>query len=102
MIPGLGRSYGEGIGYPLQYSWASPVAQPVKNSPAMWEICVCSLGWDYPLKEGMATHSSIWPGEVHGLYSAWAHKESDTTEQLSLSVSWLEDLDKIIINEFSH
>ena len=36
-IPGLGRSAGEGIGYPLQYSWASLVAQLVKNLPAMWE-----------------------------------------------------------------
>ena len=39
-IPGLGRPTGEGIGYPLQYSWASPVAQLVKNSPAMWETWV--------------------------------------------------------------
>ena len=37
MIPGSGRSPGEGIGYPLQYSWASLVAQMVKNPPAMWE-----------------------------------------------------------------
>ena len=39
-IPGLGRSTGEGIGYPLQYSWASLVAQLVKNPPAMWETWV--------------------------------------------------------------
>ena len=37
LIPGLGRSSGEGIGYPLQYSWASLVDQLVKNLPAMWE-----------------------------------------------------------------
>ena len=37
LIPGLGRSAGEGIGYPLQYSWASLVAQLVKNLPAMWD-----------------------------------------------------------------
>ena len=37
LIPGLGRSPGEGIGYPLQYSWASLVAQMVKNLPAMLE-----------------------------------------------------------------
>ena len=37
LIPGSGRSAGEGIGYPLQYSWASPVAQLVKNPPAVWE-----------------------------------------------------------------
>ena len=36
-IPGLGSSPREGIGYPLQYSWASLVAQMVKNLPAMWE-----------------------------------------------------------------
>ena len=58
-IPGLGRSAGEGIGYPLQYSWASPVAQLVKNPPAMWETSVLSLGWGYLLEKGMATHSSI-------------------------------------------
>ena len=44
LIPGLGRSAGEGIGYPLQYSWVSPVAQLVKNLPVMWETWVRSLG----------------------------------------------------------
>ena len=39
-IPGLGRSSGEGIGYPLQYSWASFVAQLVRNPPAIWETWV--------------------------------------------------------------
>ena len=58
-IPGLGRSAGEGIGYPLQYSWASLVAQLVKNLPAVWETWVQSLGWEDPLEKGKATHSSI-------------------------------------------
>ena len=58
-IPGLGRSAGEGIGYQLQYSWASLVAQPVKNPPAVWETWVRSLGWEDPLEKGTATHSSI-------------------------------------------
>ena len=58
-IPGLGRSLGEGIGYPLQYSWVSLVAQTIKNLPAMLETWVQSLGWEDPLEEGMATHSSI-------------------------------------------
>ena len=58
-IPGLGRSPGEGIGYPLQYSWASFVAQLVKNLPAMRETWVRSLGWEDPLERGKATHSSI-------------------------------------------
>ena len=59
LIPGLGRSSGEGKGYPLQCSWASLVAQMVKNPPAMWETCVQSLGWEDPLEKGMATHSRI-------------------------------------------
>ena len=58
-IPGYGRSAGEGIGYPLQYSWASLVAQLVKNPPAMRETWVRSLGWEDPLEKGKATHSSI-------------------------------------------
>ena len=58
-IPGSGRSAGEGIDYPLQYSWASLVAQLVKNSPAMWETWVQYLGWEYPLEKGVAIHSSI-------------------------------------------
>ena len=58
-IPGLGRSAGEGIGNPLQNSWASLVAQLVKNPPAVQETWVQSLGWEYPLKKGKATHSSI-------------------------------------------
>ena len=58
-IPGLGRSAGEGIGYPLQCSWASLVAQLVKNSPAVWETWAQSLGWEDPLEKGKATHSSI-------------------------------------------
>ena len=49
-IPGLGRSAGEGIGYPVQYSWSSLVAQQVKNLPAMWETWVQSLGWEDPLE----------------------------------------------------
>ena len=59
LIPGLGRFPGEGIGYPLQDSWASLVAQMVKNLPAMQEIWVQSLGWEDPLEKGMATVSSI-------------------------------------------
>ena len=66
MIPGLGRSPGEGIGYPLQYSWASLVAQLVKNPPAMKEIWVRSLGWEDPLEKRKATQSVFWPGEFHG------------------------------------
>ena len=58
-IPVSGRSAGEGIGCPPQYSWTSLVAQLVKNLPAMWETWVRSLGWEDPLEKGKATHSSI-------------------------------------------
>ena len=59
MIPGSGRSAGEGIGYLLQYSWASVMAQLAKNMPAMQETWVQSLVWEDPLEKGKATHSSI-------------------------------------------
>ena len=82
-IPGSGRSAGEGIGYPLQYSWASLVAQLVKNPPAMRETWVGKNPWR---KERILT-PVFWPGEFHGPYSPWSHKELDTTEQLSLPPS---------------
>ena len=72
-IPGLESSPGEGIGYPLQHSWAFLVAQMVKNLPAMLETWVQSLGWEDALEEGMETHSSIlawripWTEEPGGL-----------------------------------
>ena len=71
----------------------------VKNLPAMQEMQetrVRSLGWEYPLEEGMATHSSglCLPGKFHGqrslvVYNPWGHKESDMTEQLSSSKNFL-------------
>ena len=81
MIPGSGRSTGEGIGYPLQYSRASLVAQLVKNPPAMGETWVQSLGWEDPPEKGKATHSSILAWRM-----PWGLKESDMTEQLSLHI----------------
>ena len=74
-IPMSGKSPGEGIGYPLQYSWVSLVAQIVKNLPVMRETWVRSLGGEDPLEKGMATHSSIlawrnpWTKEPGGLQS---------------------------------
>ena len=59
LILGSGRSPGEGIGYPILYSWASLVAQLVKNPPAMCETWVQSLGWEDPLEKRKATNSSI-------------------------------------------
>ena len=70
-IPGSGRSPGEGISYPLQYSWASLVAQMVKNLLAMWETWVRPLGWEDPLEEGMATHSSILAWRILMDTGAW-------------------------------
>ena len=87
-MPGSGRSAGEGIGYPLQYSWASLVARLVKTLPARWENWVQSLVWEDPLEKGMATHSSIlaWriPWIERGALWAMGCKELDTPEQLSL------------------
>ena len=58
-IPGLERSAGEGIGYPLQCSSASLVVQLIKNPTAMWETWIQSLGWEDPQEKVKATHSSI-------------------------------------------
>ena len=79
-ISGSGRSPGEGICYPLQYSWASLVAQTVKNPTAMRENWVQSLGWEDPLEEGMATTpvflpgESPWTKEPGGLQSTGVHR----------------------------
>ena len=81
-IPGLGRPAGEGIGYPLQYSWASLVDQLMKNLPAMRETWVQSLDWEDSLKKGKATHSSIlaWriPWTVQSMGSQRVGHELDT------------------------
>ena len=84
-IPGSGRSSGERAGYPFQYSWASLVAQLVKNLPAMLEMWVQSLDREDPLKKGTATHSNILASKVPCTeeltgYSPWGCKELDTTE----------------------
>ena len=77
---------------PLQYSWASLVAQRVKNVPEMRETWVRSLGWEDPLEKGMATRSSIlaWKiprTEEPGGYSPRGRRELDMTDQLSLSLT---------------
>ena len=84
-IPGLGRSPGEGIDYSLQYSWASLVAPKVKNPPARQEILVQFLGWEDPLEEGMATHSSIlaWRNPMgRGAWQAIVHRVTKCQTQL--------------------
>ena len=83
-IPGLGRSPGEGIGYPLQYAWASLVAQLVKNPPAkVGDLgSIPGLG-RFPWRRDRLPTPVFWPGEFCGLYSPWGHKESEMTERLS-------------------
>ena len=77
-IPVLRRSTGEGIGYPLQYSWASLVAQLVMNPPAMQETWVWSLGWEDSLEKGKATHASTLAWTI-----PWAVGVSKSRTQLN-------------------
>ena len=63
------------------------VAQLVTNLPAMQEAWVQSLGWEDPLEKGMATHSNILAWRIPWTVFPWVHKELDTTEQISLSLS---------------
>ena len=67
MIPRLGNSPGKGIGYPFQYSWASMLAQMVKNLSAI----VGDLGWEDPLEKEMATHSCILAWRIPMDRGAW-------------------------------
>ena len=114
-IPRLRKSPGEGIGYPLQYSWASLMAQTVKNPRAVQDMWVQSLGWKDPMVEVMATHFSIlawkspWTEEPRGLQSTgsqrvghnwatkhtaqlWSKERGYTTQQKDIQVAaraWL-------------
>ena len=86
MIPRSGRSSGRGHGNTLQYSWASLVAQIEKNLPAMQESWVQSLGWEDPLEEGMATHSSILAWRIprdRGAWQAKIHRVTKSGTQLN-------------------
>ena len=86
-ITGSGSSPGEETGYPLQYSWAFLVAQMVKNLPTMWETWVQSLGWEDPLEEGIATHSSILAWRIPMDREAW----QATFYGVTKSPIWLSD-----------
>ena len=90
LIPWLGRSPAEGLGYPLQYSRASLGAQVVKNLPGRWETWVWSLGWKDPLKEGMENHSSIlawritWTKDPGGLQSMASQSQTRLSRQCTM------------------
>ena len=64
-----------------------PCGSPVKSPPAMRGTWVRSLGWEDPWRRERLPSPVFYPGEFHGLYNLWGHKESDKTEQLSLSHS---------------
>jgi len=88
------RSPGEGIGYPLQYSWASLVAQTVKNPPAMQETWVQSLCWEDPWRrEKLPTSACLW-GEFHGQEEP--HRQA-TVHGVSKSLTRLSDFHKVRI-----
>ena len=93
---------GEGIGYPLQYSWASLVAQLVKNPPARWETWFDPWVGKIPWRREKLSTLVFWATEFHGLMdcdSPLSHKESDTTEWLSLSLfSHVVNMQSIISN----
>ena len=84
-IPLSGRSAGKGIGYLLQYSWASIVAQLVKNLPAMWRPGFDPWVGKIPWRRKRLTIPVFWPREFLGLCGPWGHKESAMTEPLSLT-----------------
>ena len=99
-ISGSGRSTGEGVGYPLQYSWTSLVTQTVILS-AIWEAWLQSLDWEDPLEEGMVNPLQYSCLEnPHGQrslvgYSPWSRKESDMTEQLHFHFLFFSEVDMI-------
>ena len=86
LIPGSGRSPGEGTGYPLQDSWASLVAQLVKNPPAMQETWVWPVGQEDPLEKGKATHSWILAWRIPWTLQTWVCKESTRLSDFHFSL----------------
>ena len=83
-ILGLGRPPGEGIGYSLHYSWASLVAQMIKNAPAMQESWIQSLGQENPLKKGMETHFNFLAWRIPWTEEPGRLRRSDMIERLAL------------------
>ena len=82
LIPGLGRSAGEGVGYPLQHSWASLVAHLVKNLLQCGRPGFSPWVGKIPWRRERLPIPVFLPGKFHGRYSPWGCKESDMTEQI--------------------
>ena len=96
-IPGSGRSAGEGIGYPLQYSWASLMAQLVKNPPAMQETWVRSLGWEDLLEKRKTTHSSILAWRI-----PWTAKDPELALAQESTVASEKPVNAFFLIAFAH
>ena len=87
LIPGWGRSTGEGIGYPFPVFLGFPCGSAGEESAcSAGELCL-SLGWKDPLEKGKATPTSILAWRI--IYSPWSCKELDMTEWLSFSLCYL-------------
>ena len=81
--------------------WAFLVAQLVKNPPAACETWVRSLGWEDPLEKGKASHSSILAWRIPWT-SPWGHKELNTTEQPSVSLSLSNKISLYLSGKFKY
>ena len=90
--PGLGRPAGEGIGYPLQYSWAFLVAQLVKNPPAMWETWVDPWVGKVSWRRERIPTPVFWPGEFHGQVQGVAKSQTQLSNFTGgASIIWKND-----------
>ena len=94
-IPGSGRPTGEGIGCPLQYSWATLVAQLVRIHLQCREPGSDPSVGNISCRRERLPSPGCWPGEFQRLYSPWDLKELDNTKRLSLSLS--ESVQKIAL-----
>ena len=116
LIPGSGSSPGEGIGYPLQYSWASLVAQRLKHLPALWETWVRSLGQEDSTGEGNGNpllysclenpmDGGTWWATVHGVTKSWTRLSDLTFFQATFMVhlcGMSDDCLQILQNSAAH
>ena len=90
-IPELGRSTGEGMSYPLQYSWTSLVAQLVENPPATEEIWVRSLCWEDPLEKGKATRSSFLAWRIPWTVQSMGLQRQPRTQLRNFHFSFIQE-----------